>query len=120
MNQIAAILLAGINIAMACYHASLIKKGKYIKHGWWGLLYLILAGAASYFNHSWLLAVDSLFIRKFFFDVSLNLFRGKPFFYVSTSTTSLIDKFHNKVFGNRSEVYLTLYLGIVVILTVIA
>lgn len=120
VNQIAAILFVGINIAMAGYHASLIKKGKYIKHGWWGLLYFILAGAAAYFNHSWILAVDSLFIRKVFFDLSLNLWRGKPLFYVSSSTTSIIDKFHNKVFDNRSEVYMTLYAGIAVILTIIA
>ncbi len=112
MRLIGEILLIIINVGMAGHHAYLISEGKKIQHGWWGLLYFAAAAAFAYLSHSWELLVCSLFVRKVFFDLSLNLFRGKPLFYVSSSTTSIIDKFHNKIFGNKSEIYMALYLAV--------
>jgi len=111
------ILLIGINLLMALRHSHIIEVQKKVpKHGWWSLWYAIAAGLLCWYFHSWLLALDAVLIRKVAFDLSLNTFRGKPLFYVSSSTKSLIDKFHNKLFGKRSEVYMAIYFaGIVVI-----
>lgn len=116
MTYLAEIFLVLGNIVMAWWHSKLIAKGITPKHGLWGLSYLAVAGLLAFLTHSWLLLVASLLIRKVVFDVSLNLFRGLPTFYVSSSSTSIIDDIHNGLFGKRSEVYLTLYaVGIVVI-----
>lgn len=119
MAIIGVIFLIIINVVMAAYHASLINQGRPIKHGWWGAGYLALAVLLSLLNNSWLLFVDLLLIRKVFFDLSLNLFRGKPLFYVSSTTTSIIDRVHNKIFGNRSEIYMIVYLIASIIITIL-
>ena len=103
------IFLAIVNIAMAAYHAKLFKQDKTVNHGLWGGAYLVVAAWLSLWIHSWWLFILSLFIRKVVFDLSLNLFRGLPLFYVSTETTSLIDKFHYKLFGKNSELYMAIY-----------
>lgn len=115
----AVIILAAINVAMAWWHSKLIAAQKKIKHGLWGLFYIACAVALARLHNSWLLLVDALFIRKVVFDLSLNLFRGKPLFYVSATTTSIIDRWHNKVFGNRSEVYMSIYAGVIIVITIL-
>lgn len=112
MRLIGEILLIIANIGMAAYHAYLIREGKRIKHGAWGALYMGIAGACAYFTRSWEVMVCALFVRKVFFDLSLNLFRDLPLFYVSKSTTSLIDRFHNKIFGRDSRIYMAIYLAV--------
>jgi hypothetical protein len=113
------ILLFAANLTMAAYHAKLIKAEKKIYHGLWGAAYLAVAGWLSLWLHSWALFVLSIFIRKVFFDLSLNVFRGLPLFYVSTETSSLIDKLHYKLFGKKSEIYMGIYLLVIVILNVL-
>lgn len=116
MIAIAEILIVSINIAMASYHAYLFKKGETVKHGWWGLAYLAFAVALSMLHHSWLLFICSLLIRKVVFDLSLNLFLGRQLFYVSTETTSVIDKLHYSIFGKKSEVYMSIYFAAIIVL----
>ncbi len=116
MVYVAEILMLLLNVAMAWHHSSLIKEGRPIKHGWWGLLYFGIAFPICFYYKSVLLFVCFLFIRKIFFDISLNLFRELPTFYVSKSTTSLIDRLHNKLFGYSSEVYMLIYLGLLITL----
>lgn len=114
------ILLIAANISMAWWHSVLIEqKQKTPQHGWWGLAYLSLAVLLSWLCSSWVLFVASLFIRKVFFDLSLNLFRSKPLFYTSATTTSIIDKVHYKLFGNRSEVYMSVYFLFIIFLTIL-
>lgn len=119
MIYVAEIFLLLCNLAMAAYHAKLIKNGKPIKHGLWGGGYLAVAVAVSIWQQSWILFVCSLLIRKVFFDLALNFFRGLPLFYVSSSTTSILDKLHNKVFGKRSEIYMAIYFIAIIILNFI-
>lgn len=119
MAQLAALILALFNIIMAGHHANLIKKGKRIQHGWWGLGIFAVSAVFAWATSSWLLLLDALFIRKVFFDLFLNLFRGKPLFYVSATTTSIIDRWHNKIFGNRSEVYMLLYSVAIIVITIL-
>lgn len=109
MTYLYEIILLAINIAMAAYHSKLIKDGKRIRHGLWGGLYFILAGGFSLLSANFFLFIAACFLRKVFFDISLNLFRGLPIFYVSNSPKSIIDKLHYKLFGVNSEIYMTLY-----------
>ena len=111
---------------MAGHHANLIRDGKRIQHGLWGGAYLGLAVVFCYFGgqrdgigFDWLLMIDLLLIRKVFFDLPLNLFRGKPMFYVSATTTSIIDKFHNRVFGLNSLPYMIVYFVAIIVITIL-
>lgn len=111
------ILLLLVNIAMAYHHSELIKDDKPIKHGWWGLSYFVLAVVMSIFS-SWWLLLAAMLIRKVFFDLSLNLFRGKPLFYVSSTSTSIIDRIHYKIFGNKSEIYMSIYFVLLILVNI--
>lgn len=115
MIALAEIFLMVINLVMAAIHASMIMNEKKIKHAAWGALYLGIAGSLSMIFNSWELMVSSIFVRKVFFDLSLNIFRDKPLFYVSKTTTSIIDRFHNKLFKDRSEIYMTIYFMVCVL-----
>lgn len=110
------IILIAVNIAMAYYHSVLIKKGKKIQHGYWGGGYLLLAGLLSVLTGSWVLMIFSLFVRKVVFDLSLNLFRGLPLFYVSKTPMSLIDVFHLVIFKDKIRIYMAVYLVIAIVL----
>ena len=109
------ILLVIINVFMAWYHATLIEAHRPILHGVWGGAYLFILGMLS-IKFGWLFTFCGLLNRKVFFDLSLNLFRGLPIFYVSSSTTSILDKLHNKIFGTDSRIYMTIYLVILIAL----
>ena len=119
MTWLSEILLTGANIGMAAYHASLFKKGKTVQHGWWGAGYLALAGVLAWYHHSILFFFAALLIRKIVFDLSLNLFNGRPLFFVSTETTSIIDKLHYKLFGKKSEVYMSIYFVVTIVLNLL-
>ena len=113
---IAEIILIAINIAMAKYHAKIFLSGRSVKHGWWGLAYIAATVVLCAVVKSWQLFVMALIIRKVFFDTSLNYFLHRSIYYVSTETTSIIDKLHYKIWGNKSMVYLPIYLMILIIL----
>ena len=107
---ISQLILIFLNIGMAKYHAYLIKSERKIKHGLWGGGYVIVCLALAWYFKSWVFFVAACLQRKVFFDLSLNLFRNLPLFYVSTTTTSIIDKWHYQLFGKRSEIYMIIYL----------
>jgi hypothetical protein len=109
MTYISEILLVIVNIAMAYYHSTIFKKGKKVKHGWWGAAYLGLAGLLSFLSNSWVLFILCFPIRKVVFDLSLNAFIGRQLFFVSTETDSILDKLHYKLFGKKSEIYMAIY-----------
>lgn len=95
------LLFTALNIIIAWWHARLIKQQRPIKHGWWGLAYIIAAGVASFIAKDWILLVLLLLNRKLVFDISLNLFRGLPPFHVSLTTTSIVDNWQRKIFGRN-------------------
>ena len=104
------VFLILFNIWMAHYHSRLLKKGKKIKHGIWGGLYLVLSVAITYFFGDLWLLISSLLLRKFLFDIALNLsIPGRGVFHVSTETTSILDRVHFWAFGKHSEIYQTMY-----------
>lgn len=116
---------------MAWYHAKIFARNGKVQHGWWGALYLGVAAAMSIPLYSITLFITSLFIRKVFFDLSLNLFRGLSLFYVSPELARInslkqaikkgktIDWLHYKAFGENSEVYMFIYLSAIAVLTML-
>lgn len=115
LSEIALIIF---NIGMAKHHANLMKKDRPIKHGWWGLMYIASVAILSYLFGSIIFIGYAFLIRKTVFDVSLNLFNDRAIFFVSKETTSLIDKWHYKIFGVHSEIYQSLYFVAAIILGV--
>lgn len=120
MTYIGELILIAVNILMAWYHADLIKDDKKIRHGLWGFLYIVLAAVMSYLNSSVWLFITALYLRKVVFDISLNLFRDLPVFYISPELknmsfrqavrkASIIDWIHYRLFKDRSEVYVIIY-----------
>lgn len=120
MKEIGVGIFVAINIIMAFHHHLMMQDGERIKHGWWGALYLSFAGLAGLLTNSWLLFVNSLFIRKVVFDTALNLFNHRPLFFVSTETTSIIDKLHYKIFKKNSELYMSIYFIVIIALTILS
>lgn len=139
---IAIIILLAANIIMAAVHAFLIKRAATktppdphpIKHGWWAAGYFVFAGILSYWNHSWWLLGLSLLMHKVFLDLPLNLFRfgWGQLFYVSPEVKNVtglwdaifrkgktIDWLHYKVFGFRSEIYMTIYFIAIIVATIL-
>lgn len=106
---ISQIFLIAFNIWMARYHSRLLKRDMKIKHGIWGALYLTLSASITcFFGNLWIL-IACLLLRKFLFDISLNLYNDRGIFFVSRETTSIIDRIHFKLFGIHSEIYQTAY-----------
>ena len=108
-----------MNVIMALVHNDMIDDGRKIEHGWWGFGYVVFCCGICGLYGSWLLLLDSVLIRKVVFDLSLNLFRGKPLFYVSSSPASIIDKIHNKIFGLNSIPYMVVYFAAMVVISVV-
>lgn len=103
------VFLIAFNIWMARYHSRLLKKDRKIKHGLWGGLYLaICIGITLLFGDLWLL-IACFLLRKFLFDTALNLYNGRGLFFVSTETTSIIDRVHFWAWGKHSEIYQIVY-----------
>lgn len=103
------VFLIAFNIWMARYHSRLMKRDIRPKHGWWGGLYLAVAGGLSLWC-GWWFFLASLLLRKFLFDIALNLsIPGRGVFHVSTETTSILDRVHFWAFGKHSEIYQTMY-----------
>lgn len=117
MSHIAVFLMVFVNLGMAWHHANLIQDGRPIRHGWWGLAYVLLAALMAWINGSWLLFMDLCLVRKVVFDLSLNTMRGLPLFYVSRTTTSIIDRVHYRLFGLNSKPYMAVYFMLIIILT---
>jgi len=84
-------LYALVNIALAYTDYRLISDGKRVFHGINGFVYLILISPAYFLTDLYVVA-GLLVLRRLVFDISLNLFRGLPYDYTSSTTTSIIDR----------------------------
>ena len=84
------ILYTITNLVLAKIDAIKIKRKIHIKHGINALIYLVLI--APTFFISWSYPIGMLALRRIVFDTGLNLFRGLPFDYISSTTTSIVDR----------------------------
>lgn len=101
------VLFIVLNIALivtlkSWYDRNRIAKGQHVYHGWeisvaiaWGLFFTWLIGA------SWRTIFLQCAIFWVAFDGSINLGRGKAFFYIGSSWNDLLFK---KLFGKEAEV----------------
>lgn len=96
------VIAAFLNIIDAFVDAYRIKKrekkdGKDIDHtpGW--IIYTIVCAIIALLFGNIFYSVPMLFIRPVVFDPVLNVLRGKYIFYVSRTTTSVIDRIENKI-----------------------
>jgi len=79
-----------VNLILARIDAWKIKHNKRIRHGINALVYCILIAPTLYI--SWSFPIALMALRRIVFDTALNLFRGLPFDYISSTTTSIIDR----------------------------
>ena len=99
------IVTAKINSNME--HVDLVNnKTGSIKHGWWGLAYLIACTIAWYFTGmNYVLLIAALFQRKLVFDISYNLFQPRDWYFVNKSPSSIVDKVYNYLFQFNAKLY---------------
>lgn len=100
------LIYLAFTISMAIYHSTLIKKGEVIKHGWWTLLAVVIAGLFGLIN--WLYVPTFIMMRALVFSPMLAIFRHLPLNYTSLTSTSIIDKLERKVFcswGHKMGIY---------------
>jgi hypothetical protein len=98
------LIILAVNIAMARWHAHLIKDNLPIYHGWWTFVYFIIGGIlAIIFSHNWFTLIEYAvllcLIREAVFDISLNLFRHLPINYQTLDPKSTTDKQTRNIFG---------------------
>lgn len=113
------ILFALLNIGVAEYRHEVVSSRIHFRGNFNLFLYLLLAGIAAYCYSSVLLFVCLFLIRLVVFDVAFNVLRGMPVFHVNRASNSLIDTIHHKVFGNKSELYIPLYLLLLLTLNIL-
>ena len=108
MRYLAELLIVlPLTILMAWWHHWLINKGRKIQHGWWALVACGFIGAAIWWRWHTLqfiwywFALACLCGRLVVFNISLNLFRHYSPFYISPTTTSILDKIEMRAFGKR-------------------
>jgi hypothetical protein len=87
-----ALVYAGLNILHAKHDAWRIFDGRRIYHGINGLIHVILVGIVLICTKEWFFAIGLLSLRRIVFDTALNIYRGLRFDYISSSTTSIIDR----------------------------
>lgn len=97
-----------LNLILAFIDSRIIADKHKVLHGLNGLVYLTLvAGAVWYTGNYWLIAA-LLLCRLVVFNISLSLFRGLAWNYISPSPAAITDKIAKAVFGNRGTLmYLT-------------
>lgn len=80
-----------------------------------GLLH-IAAAVAGWYYFNWQIGVAILFVARIFFDVSLNLFRGKAIGYIPIKPKSIVDKVEKKLFKQDGITPKIVYIIIIICL----
>jgi hypothetical protein len=118
------ILVLPVNIMLAWWHSRLIKAGRPIVHGLWGLLYAGLIGVAIWLlwpavallSHVSAFALACAAGRVPVFNIALNFFRGLSWDYMSATSTSIIDKIMLRLFGRNVRVLWAALIAVAIIL----
>ena len=107
-----------INIFLAQLDSRKIGEHKVIKHGLNGLVYAaILAVPYFLFHNLWLIGA-LLFNRLLVFNISLSVFRGLKWDYISHEPKAITDKIAKAIFRNNGMlmygVYLLIFTGFII------
>lgn len=92
LEIILVVLYAGLNILHAKHDAWRIFDGRRIYHGINGLVHVLVLVPVYFYTKDWFFIIGLLSLRRIVFDTALNLFRELRFDYISSSTTSIIDR----------------------------
>jgi len=87
-----AFLFVGMNLILAYHDAERIKLHLRIYHGLNALLYILLLLPVYLYLKDWFFIIGLLSLRRVVFDTALNIMRGLRFDYISSTTTSIIDR----------------------------
>jgi hypothetical protein len=106
------VILVVYNIVTARINSNMVNDDKKnhtegsIKHGWWGLAYIVLTVISS-FIMKWniYLIIGSFFQRKLVFDISYNYFQDRSIFFVSKNPKSIVDRIYNFIFQYNAKLY---------------
>lgn len=107
MIYLSELALIGVTVLEAWWQARLIAAGRPIFHGWWALAYAGCIALAAYLLRL-TLEQAAVFVgaqgcgHLVVFNITLNRFRGLPWTYESTTTTSILDKIETWAFGPRA------------------
>lgn len=112
------ILFTLLNIILAAFDASRIKKGKTINHALNAVIYTALVAGTYFLFHNWVLVAALFLNRLIFFNIALSLFRGLPAFYISPKPASIIDKIAKSIFGKNGWLMYLVYAVIFTGLTI--
>jgi hypothetical protein len=112
-----AFLFVGMNFILAYHDAERIKLHLRIYHGVNALIYILLLLPVYLYLKDWFFIIGLLSLRRVTFDTSLNVMRGLRFDYISSSTTSLIDRLSYKFQAKYGYV---LYYGIFIFITILS
>lgn len=112
------LIFAGLNIWMAFHHARLIGQNRPIRHGLWAAGYLA-AVVLFCVLFTWWYAPMLVLNRAIIFSPVLNLRRGLPINYISSTTTSVIDKLEFRLFGRNWYKRMAWYIGLFVFCSIL-
>lgn len=85
-----------LTVAHAWYDSRQIKQGKHIYHGWESLAFTLLCILLLIWFPWYWIAIIAITTRAAFFDIALNLLRGKDWLYNGVGG-SLIDRIENRL-----------------------
>jgi hypothetical protein len=92
VKLILVLVFTGIYTLLAAFDAGRIKSNKKIYHGINGLVTLLVTLPVYLIVNQWFFIIGLLALRRIVFDTALNIFRGLSFDYISSNTTSIIDR----------------------------
>ena len=114
------ILFTLANIILAFVDARKIVKGNVINHVINAAVYVAMIAVPYFLFHNYWLIAALLFNRLLVFNISLSLFRGLRWDYISPSPASVTDKLAKSVFGNNGKLMYGVYAAAFTVLTIIA
>lgn len=113
------LLYIAVIIVLARYNADLILHDLKVRHRWNGVIHISIWAFCYLVHHNWFLMIAYPFLGVTVFDISLNLFRGRHWDYMTKTPTSVVDKIQNWVFRMDGAVAKGTYTGIVIGINVI-
>ena len=119
VKAILIIVYSLLNIMLAHRDAVKIYNNQRIKHGLNALFYVLMLVPVFAVLQDWLIIIGLLAVRRIVFDTALNLFRGLRCDYVSSTTTSILDKMSYKFQSKYGYIPYYLIFLIIVLLSII-
>ncbi|HEU4607138.1 MAG TPA: hypothetical protein VFS31_03445 [Chitinophagaceae bacterium] len=116
MAVIIQLIYVAFCIGLAYSNYRTIKANEPVEHGINGLGHVAFWVVAYLISNEWLLLFILPLLGGVVFDIALNLFRGLPINYSSSTSTSIVDKWERKVFNGDGYANKIVYLIIAIVL----